>query len=137
MSSTGLTSCVTKTAIGGRVRIELAIDAESEHALWAGITLDVEKGGVFVATHHVLSLGTIVELELSLPDGQPPMHIQGVVRWTRLHSSESDGAPGVGVKFIELDAREQERIAWFATTVREPIVFELDEAPPRRRRPAA
>jgi uncharacterized protein (TIGR02266 family) len=131
------TSCVRKAPSGGRVHVEIAIDVASEHTFWADLALAVEKGGVFVATHHVISLGTLVDVELALPDGGRPMKLEGVVRWTRLHSEDSDCPAGVGVKLLDPSPDAQERIARF-TRVREPIVFELDEAPPRRhRRPAA
>jgi uncharacterized protein (TIGR02266 family) len=116
--------------------LEITIDHHSEHAFWADLAMQAERGGVFYATYHQFSLGTLLNFVVTLPDGERPIPVKGVVRWTRPHLPGSDGAVGVGVKFIELAAEAKERIERFARTVREPMVFELDEVPVRRKRKA-
>src|SRR5688500_4056338 len=86
-----------------QVEIELTVDLESEHNLWCGLSNDVADGGVFVATHESLEPGTQVRLAVHLPGFEEPFALQGIVRWTRAHSEESDGPAGVGVKFVAID----------------------------------
>lgn len=117
----------------GRIHIEITIDALSEHNLWCDLSMDMQGGGVFIATHQPLRLGTVVELSLRLPDAPDPFAISGVVRWTRTYFEGSDGAPGVGVALLSPDDDVRDRLGRFAQTVRDPILFELDEAPMRRR----
>jgi uncharacterized protein (TIGR02266 family) len=127
---------VRKGPRGSRVRVDIAIDKGSEHNFWAGLALEVEGGGVFVATYQALELGTIVDVRVTLPDVAEPMTVEGVVRWTRPHLDGSDGAAGVGIKFLELSTDAHERFERFAK-LRAPIVFELDDAPVRRQSTAA
>jgi uncharacterized protein (TIGR02266 family) len=122
-------------------QVAITIDDMSEHNFWADITMDVERGGVFVATYHPLSLGTSVELELVLREHEPAIddralviEATGVVRWARAHHDGSDAPAGVGIKFVHLAPEVLPRVRRFVETVRPPLVFELDEAPMRRRR---
>jgi uncharacterized protein (TIGR02266 family) len=108
------------------------IDHLSEHNLWADLAMQLERGGVFYATYQPMELGTLVDLTVMLPDEEEPITVAGVVRWTRPHLEGSEGWPGIGIKFIELDAVTHERFERFAMS-RQPIVFELDDAPIRRR----
>jgi uncharacterized protein (TIGR02266 family) len=121
---------------GSRAHVEIAIDKNSDHNFWADLDLVVERGGVFVATYQALELGTVVDLLVTLPDAAEPVTIAGVVRWTRPHLDDSDGAAGVGIKFLDVSTAAHERFKRFAS-VREPIVFALDDAPLRRQPNAA
>lgn len=116
-----------------KAQVAITIDDVSDHNLWADLTMDLAAGGVFVATYQPLSLGTSVDLEVDIAD-DGPIHAKGVVRWTRVHMDGSELPAGVGIKFVELDPTTRERLQRFAETVRTPIVFELEDAPIRRRR---
>jgi uncharacterized protein (TIGR02266 family) len=127
---------VRRARAGGHARVAITMDAASDHTLWADLAMDVLKGGIFVATYEALTLGTLVDLEVTLPDSETPLAFTGVVRWTRPHIEGSDGATGVGVKFVELSDNAKNRMLAFAK-LREPVIFDLDEAPIRGRRTAA
>jgi uncharacterized protein (TIGR02266 family) len=115
------------------IHAAIKLGRETEHQLWTDITMDIATGGVFIATYVPMPLGTPVELLLMLERDEPPIAARGVVRWTRLHSDGSDGPAGVGVRFVELDAEAATRLGTFTSRVREPMLFELDEAPMRPR----
>lgn len=108
-------------------RVAIAIDHASEHNFWSDLTLDVMRGGVFVATYHALPLGTAVEIELGLA-GDDPTLLRGVVRWARAHHDGSDGATGLGIAFVEPSPDDAARIRRFVETVRQPLLFESDLA---------
>jgi uncharacterized protein (TIGR02266 family) len=127
---------VSKTQTGGHAKVVIAIDDASDHTFWADLTMEVDKGGVFVATYQPLPLGAVVDLEMTLPDGGEPVPASGVVRWTRPHLEGSDGVAGVGVKFVELSAEAKERVARFAEA-RQPMMYDLEDAPIRKRRRSA
>jgi uncharacterized protein (TIGR02266 family) len=128
---------VRRGRAGAHARVAITMDGVNDHTFWADLAMNLENGGVFVATYEALALGTIVDLELTLPDSDFPLAFSGVVRWTRPHIEGSDGATGVGVKFMQLSEDASKRIKSFTETVREPIVFDLDEAPIRGRHRAA
>ena len=119
---------------GAHARVAIMIHATSEHAFWADLMMEADKGGVFVATYEPLALGTLVDMELELPDGGDVISVTGVVRWTRPHIEGSDGATGVGVKFLSLTDNERRRVIHFSEKIRQPMIFDLDEAPIRSRR---
>ena len=101
----------------------LCIDLCSEHNFWTGLTMNISEGGVFVATHVMLSPGTLVGLHLELPHLQRIMTL-GEVRWSRPYSGDDDVPPGLGIKFVGLDLSGLAAIRKFITTIREPILFE-------------
>jgi uncharacterized protein (TIGR02266 family) len=117
--------------------VEITLDVASEHLFWAGLSMDAAEGGVFVATYQPLALGTVVDIALRLQGETQPIECRGVVRWTRPHLDGSDGAAGVGIKFVELPDGVRDQVRRFGEQVREPIVFDLEDAPIRRRRHAS
>ena len=110
------------------VHVAIRLEHASEHNLWADLTMNVARGGVFVATFHPLAIGTRVHLLLTLEGDDVPVATSGVVHWTRPHREGSDGAAGVGVRFDGLHAADVEKLARFAREVREPTIFESARA---------
>lgn len=105
-------------------RVVVDVHARSEHVFWSDITNDVlNNGGVFVATYHALPLGTTVEIELRVQDGEP-MRAEGIVVWQRAHREGSDAAAGVGIAFTALDGELGSLVERFVSEVREPMLFE-------------
>lgn len=100
-----------------------SIDIFSEHNFWTGLTMNMSEGGVFVATHKLLAVGAMVVVNLSLPGGETITTL-GQVRWTREYSETNDASPGLGIQFMNLDARMLAAIRRFVANVREPILFE-------------
>jgi uncharacterized protein (TIGR02266 family) len=95
------------------VELEIEIDSASDHNFYAGITLDLSEGGVFVATHLERAIGTRVELALRLPGSSEPLRCAGEVRWTRAYNESSDAPPGLGIRFVAVEPVVQEAIQRF------------------------
>ncbi|MBK8479865.1 MAG: PilZ domain-containing protein [Proteobacteria bacterium] len=107
-----------------RAPIEAEISLTSEHNLYAGIANDISEGGVFVATYQPLPVGTAVAIELSFESiGGPRVLVNGEVRWHRGDGVTSRAAPGMGLRFLDL---QDDFRAWIADFVRqrEPEFFE-------------
>lgn len=79
---------------------------------------DISLGGLFVAAFRLFPIGTIVELEFTLPDGiDRPLKLQAEVRWIREYNPSAPGAVGMGFQFGELDNTDHDRIeAYVART---------------------
>lgn len=105
-----------------RANAYLCIDLCSEHDFWTGLTMNISEGGVFVATHLLLDPGTLVSLHLALPSAR--VLTLGEVRWRREYSGDDDVPPGMGVRFVGLDAAALQALRNFIVTVREPLLFE-------------
>jgi len=67
------------------------------------VTGDLGPGGVFVHSDYPLAPGTLVRLEIELPDGTA--EAEGVVRWAKkAAASQLDviGGRGFGVQFTQV-----------------------------------
>lgn len=115
------------------IHVAVKIDATSEHTFWSDLAMNVATGGVFVATFHPLAIGTLVHMLVTVAGDDVPFATSGVVRWTRPHRDGSDGVAGVGVAFLDLDESALEKVARFVDSERAPMIFELDDAPMRKR----
>lgn len=108
-----------------RYRVDLAVSVSSQHNFYSGFVENMSVGGVFIATHRLRPVGAQVEFSLSLPDGQPPLEGTGEVRWVRVYSETSHGPPGMGIRFLQLDAQGLQRVELFLAE-RDPLFHDED-----------
>jgi uncharacterized protein (TIGR02266 family) len=95
----------------------------SDTNFYAGFTEDISEGGLFVATHALLELGTEIELEFALPSGHE-IRTKGIVRWLRdPHDHTPDAPPGMGIQFQDLAEKDFAIIREFIA-LREPLFYE-------------
>jgi uncharacterized protein (TIGR02266 family) len=110
-----------------RLRVPYVVEVSfaSEHNFWTGFTRDLSEGGVFLATPREVPVGTIVQFELRLPDTTTPWEVRAEVRWTRAQDAAGpDSPPGIGVRFIDLDAALEARIAAFVGQTRDTMFYD-------------
>jgi len=79
---------------------------------------NISSGGIFIKTIAPPSLESVVRLQIELPDGGPPLEVEGVV----LHRLDAVQAgpnrdPGAGVQFVRTDPDFRERIERFLDSV--------------------
>jgi uncharacterized protein (TIGR02266 family) len=110
--------------VTGRSVLEVDVGLVSESQFYAGLSMDLSTGGLFVATYQSKPVGTRVAVSLVLPGGQS-VWAKGVVRWVREASGEDD-VPGMGVEFTEIEPADLEAIKHFCK-MRAPMYFESDE----------
>jgi uncharacterized protein (TIGR02266 family) len=106
-----------------RKPVDLDVGLFSESNFYAGFTENLSVGGVFIATHILKAVGSTVEFVLHLPTSAHPVKGKGEVRWVRTFSERSDMAPGLGVRFLELDAGGEEAIRKFLKH-RDPLFYD-------------
>ncbi|SRR6266542_1335624 len=107
-----------------RFRIELEVSLQSDSNFYMGLTQNLSHGGLFVATHLVQPIGTLVEVALRLPTTSTPLSLQGAVRWVREFSIGIEGPPGMGIEFDSVSDGESRVIADFLAT-RTPLFFDM------------
>lgn len=107
-----------------RENIYVAIDLFSEHNFWSGLSMNMSEGGVFVATHAHLPVGSKLLLNMLLPFEKAPIVVQAEVRWTRDYTGQREVPPGLGLQFCDLDPVVMRKIRKFVGTMREPLLFE-------------
>jgi uncharacterized protein (TIGR02266 family) len=116
--------------------LSLAITMQGVYNFYAGLSEDMSEGGIFIATHHALPIGTPVVLSFTLPDSDEPMTVHGTVQWLRgpdatasWETNFGGGAdapgitPGIGVKFDDVDRAALRAIRTFVTR-RSPVFFD-------------
>ncbi len=108
-----------------RVSIAAEVHLHSDTNLYAGITNNLSRGGLFVATSDLLAKGTVLDLEFSIPDGGPPIRTTGVVRWLREDLEDIEAPPGMGVQFVELQERSKDRLKRFVE-LRDTLYYDED-----------
>ena len=107
-----------------RLQLEVAVDLASDHNFFTGFSYNVSEGGLFVATHSLLPVGTRLEIAFALPGDDTPIRAVAEVRWVREHCETSDLPPGMGLRFLELDERSSQRVTFFVCGSRAPFFFD-------------
>jgi uncharacterized protein (TIGR02266 family) len=106
-----------------RFAVELDVSISSDHNFYAGFTENLSAGGIFVATHVLKPVGSVIELCVFLPDSQRTVRGKGEVRWVRSYNEHNNVPPGMGISFIELEAGCEHAIAEFLSN-REPLFYD-------------
>ncbi len=105
-----------------RISKQFEIEFNYETQFFAGLTLDISSGGLFIATYQLLPVGTALSLSFQLPD-EVRLSVRGEVRWVRC-ASEGHERPGMGVAFKELSAEALVAISDFCAE-RPPLYIDL------------
>lgn len=111
-----------------RYVLSLAITMEGDNNFYTGLSENISEAGVFIATHHVLPIGTPVVLSFTLPFASEPISVAGTVKWIRepratanaqsVFGSDRESAsvrPGIGVQFNDVDQAANDAIRSFMT----------------------
>lgn len=118
-----------------RCSVELAVSYTSASNFYVGLAENLSEGGVFVATESILPIGSRVTLQLTLPEHDSPISVEGEVRWVRTLEAtthrygnfdadeEHPIVPGMGIQFDEIDSFLAGRIREFIGR-RDPEFFE-------------
>lgn len=80
----------------------LRVSCKNPKLAFESLTRDICAGGVFVITHHLLPLGSPIDLEFSLGEADPVLHCRGRIAWINAGQIETF-PPGFGVEFVEGD----------------------------------
>jgi uncharacterized protein (TIGR02266 family) len=86
-----------------RIRVELEVTFNSEHNFFLGLTENLSEGGLFIATHQTMPVGTRIDLKFKVPSMETPCDAKAIVRWVRHYSEDIVDTPGMGVSFISID----------------------------------
>lgn len=106
-----------------RVKVELEIEFSSVHNFFSGFVENLSAGGVFIATYQPLSVGETIEFSIMLPGSETPVTGVGEVRWVREPQEGSDAMPGMGIRFLALQADADAAIGQYVSC-RDPIFYE-------------
>lgn len=102
--------------------VQVEVEFTDDTHFYAGLTRDVSRGGLFIATYHQVDVGTSLALSFELPDGTP-VEARGEVCWVR-EPRDGSARPGLGVAFTELSESDARKIRAFCES-RPPLYVEL------------
>lgn len=104
-----------------RIGFEVDVGFVSESHFYAGLSMDVSDGGLFVATYQLQPIGSEVVVTFVLPSGYA-VTTNAVVRWVREQSE--DASPGMGLAF-ELTGEDKRQVRAFCDR-RRPLFIDMD-----------
>jgi uncharacterized protein (TIGR02266 family) len=118
-----------------RFHLQLAITLQGDNNFYTGVTADISTGGLFIATSHLLPVGTPVRLQFHIKRFDADLTASGTVRWVREPSALARGdenfhgghfdevKAGMGIQFEGLSERDAKLIQAFMA-VRAPEFFD-------------
>jgi c-di-GMP-binding flagellar brake protein YcgR len=86
-----------------------------EQATLHGISLskDLSRDGLMMNSNQDVKVGTIMDLEIDIPDDPKPVHTTGKVVWSRPSEGRNQGYDH-GVRFLMMDPVDKFRVLDFA-----------------------
>jgi uncharacterized protein (TIGR02266 family) len=112
-----------------RFELQVAVDFESDHNFYTGLTQNISTGGLFIATHQMRRIGDRIKVSFSLPGAPGPIAVDTEVRWLRENSPllrVGDGVTGMGVRFVDLAPEASRAIETFLQN-RDSLYYDDDE----------
>ena len=108
-----------------RVDFEVEIDVLSEDNFFAGITMNISSGGLFIATDNPLPTGSTVRVRFTVPTLREEVDSMAVVCWVRPKKAGDKDIPGgMGVEFENLPPHIAKGIDEFISRQRQAIFFD-------------
>jgi type IV pilus assembly protein PilZ len=103
--------------IHDRFDVEWAVDCvASDTFLYASIT-NISEMGIFVRTSDPLRIGTKMRLTFAPPGGES-FELEGCVAWVNRVKPDGENInPGMGIRFINLQPDERERLVEVIRTI--------------------
>lgn len=89
-----------------RATVLVTAAVSCDDGVFIATTRDLSDGGVFLLVSRQLPIGTMVDLEIALPNGLVSVH--GTVKWTR---TAAEGGEGFGVELADVSERALRTIA--------------------------
>lgn len=79
-----------------------------------GLSKDLSREGIKVSTDRVLSQGSLVDLEIQLPDETRPVRTTGKIMWSKTGGGGEEAGYESGVCFLLIDPVDKFRILDYA-----------------------
>lgn len=83
-----------------------------------GATSNISAGGICIILYEEVPVGSVLELNIYLPDGQPIIKAKGRIVWIKPFDVARDQKErfDAGVEFIDLNENDESRIAKYVFT---------------------
>ncbi|PIQ86313.1 MAG: hypothetical protein COV74_05460 [Candidatus Omnitrophica bacterium CG11_big_fil_rev_8_21_14_0_20_45_26] len=92
--------------------VKCGLPKATEKELALSLTKDISREGLCVNSNTSFSHGSVVNLEINLPDDPRPIRSSGKVVWSKI-SSQEEGID-YGIQFVNIDPIDKFRVLDFA-----------------------
>jgi uncharacterized protein (TIGR02266 family) len=96
-----------------RVKATFRVRYRSMDDLVIAFSTNLSRGGLFLATKKQLPQGSILRLNIELPDGGAEITVPCEVAYVRSADDAQGRSAGMGIKFIDPDEVARRRLEWF------------------------
>jgi uncharacterized protein (TIGR02266 family) len=86
---------------GQRVEFKIPVDYSAVDAFFTEFSANINEGGMFLETDHLVEPGSQVQLQFRLPGLAEPVVLTG--RVARTSDGKDESPQGIGIEFQELD----------------------------------
>jgi len=94
---------------GKRVSGKISISFQKADDFFRAYIANLGEGGLFIHTTKNLPVGSLLDLEFSLPDSNQAITTKGKVVWTRPQDMSTEKMPpGMGIQFIDMNPEDKE-----------------------------
>ena len=106
---------------------ETEINLETGSQFFTGFTRDLSAGGLFIATHQILPLGSTLRVKFGVPEIKKQFDIEATVCWVKKYRDDApDQTPGMGVRFENVSPEDKEVITDYIST-RDTLFYDDDD----------
>lgn len=108
------------------ISVDLSVSGDSSHTFYTGFTEDISAGGLFLETHQIYPVGSVMKINLSILGKK--IALKAVVRWIKSPDTFDGGNdihPGMGLQFVDLSQENKSIIETFIQQ-REPMFVDID-----------
>lgn len=95
---------------GDRLPAEVKVDYRTVGSFITDYTKNISRGGLFIRTSLPLEVGERIRLRITLPDGDAPFALDGVVKWVSTIRDREKHPPGMGIEFVDFDEDVKEQL---------------------------
>jgi uncharacterized protein (TIGR02266 family) len=95
-----------------RIPIKMWVEESGPAGLYFQRATNLSEGGLFLEKTIPHPVGTVVNLQFTLPDDTQPVKVRAEI----VNAAAENGELGMGLRFIDLDADASERIRGFVRT---------------------
>lgn len=92
-----------------RIAVELWVEESTERELYFQRSGNISTGGMFLERTIPHAKGTVVNLQFTLPGDSQPFRVRGEI----VNVGDDEETLGMGVKFVDLDDGDRERLEAF------------------------
>ena len=91
-----------------------AISFKKADDFFKSYVANLGEGGLFINTTKNLPVGSLLDLEFTLPDSNQAINTKGKVVWTRPQDMSTEKMPpGMGIQFIDMNPEDKELLKYY------------------------